>query len=326
MGINMNISLTSSRNYTYLSNPSSNVENSTSRNNENPSQQTSSDNNELFVKIRISNNARQLFYDFRANMSKEAATQRKIELDDALANFQDIHPLENDFQIKGVHYTFQQGSLEYIVANALDGKSVNPSLYASELGKAIRSTVSMPNATIEERAIYRETALKNAQHIAENYFDNEEEATAFINKIKQFAENDILREKGYNVIDNSGIKPFASYSNALNPGEVSFSALAKRYFDEDFNERFINGDISAEEFNKFYLEIANNKTRWENEIKLEFENSVKNVDEIIANIESEFNSVTNDNKTFEDVISNLLINIDQPEIAQWHRNLLKLLS
>ncbi|WP_303046889.1 hypothetical protein [Oceanobacillus sojae] len=41
----------------------------------------------------------------------------------------------------------------------------------------------------------REMALKQAEYVAEHYFDDEEEA-AFLNELNRYYENDVLREKG----------------------------------------------------------------------------------------------------------------------------------
>ena len=97
----------------------------------------------------------------------------------------------------------------------MEGKVVNASLYAAELASAIRSSVSMPDKSAEERAAYREIALKQAEYIAEKYLDNEQEATSFMNEINKYYKNDVLREKGYVVIDNSDLKPFKNYSSPL---------------------------------------------------------------------------------------------------------------
>ncbi|KKB34530.1 hypothetical protein PYH69_08540 [Mammaliicoccus lentus] len=95
----------------------------------------------------------------------------------------------------------------------------------------------MSDKSAEERAAYREIALKQAEYIAEKYLDNEQEATSFMNEINKYYENDVLREKRYVVIDNSDLKPFKNYSIPLsNDNDVSFYTLAKKYMDEDYFE------------------------------------------------------------------------------------------
>lgn len=263
--------------------------------------------------------------EFYSKISKEVVTKRKSQSLDIIPCPKEISPLDNLFQVRGVKYIFEKDTLEYIVATGLEGKVDNPSLYASEIGKAIRSSIFMADSTLEERAIYRETALKNMEYIASNYFDVKEDAEIFLDKIKKSAENDILREKGYVVLDNSEIKKIPSYSNAINSDEVSFSSMAKKYFDNGFNENFINGRISAEELNEFYLKVGENKSKWEIEIKNEFEEKSKHVEKIIEDTEKKFEEISYDRNQFKNQVSSLLESIDKKEIANWHEKLLKLL-
>lgn len=44
-------------------------------------------------------------------------------------------------------------------------------------------SVILSDKSAEERAAYREIALKQAEYIAEKYLDNEQEATSFMNEI-----------------------------------------------------------------------------------------------------------------------------------------------
>lgn len=200
--------------------------------------------------------------------SVEAIEQRQRE---QLAEAEAYNRLEDEFSLT-VKYNFPENTLHQTIKVALEGKVVNASLYASELASAIRSSVSMPDKSAEERAAYREMALKQAQYIAENYFDNEQEASSFMNEINKYYENDVLREKGYIVIDNGNIKPFKTYSSPIsNKNEVSFYTLAKRYMDKDYFERFINGEGTPEESAKFLMQLNNNREKYTEAILSESE-------------------------------------------------------
>lgn len=199
--------------------------------------------------------------------SAEAIEKRQRE---QMEKEQAYHRLADEFSLHVV-YHFPENTLQHAIQKALEGKVVNASLYAAELASAIRSSVSMPDKSAEERAAYREMALKQAEYIAENYFDNEEEAIRFLNEIKKYYENDILREKGYVVIDNSDIKPFKKYSSPVSNNEVSFFALAKKYMDEDYLDRFINGKGTPEESRKFLNQLQQLKKKYTKEMIKEYE-------------------------------------------------------
>lgn len=201
------------------------------------------------------------FYD--EYNSVEAIEERQRE---QLEKEQAYNPLTDEFNLL-VKRNFPKNTLHHTINEALEGKVKNASLYAAELASAIRGSVSMSDKSAEERAAYREMALKQAEYIAENYFDNERESTSFMNEINKYYENDVLREKGYVVIDNGDILPFKNYSSPIsNKNEVSFYTLAKRYMDEDYFQQFINGEGTAKESTKFLMQLENNKEKYTEEI------------------------------------------------------------
>ena len=138
---------------------------------------------------------------------------------------------------------YSGSTLQYTIQKAVEGKVVNASLYAAELAAAIRSSVSMPDKSVEERAAYREMALKQAQYIAEHYFEDEQEAASFLNEIMKY-----------------DVKPFKKYSNPIsNDNDVSFYALANKYnkyMDKDDLERFIRGEGNPVESAKFLSSLT----------------------------------------------------------------------
>src|SRR5690606_30561047 len=95
-------------------------------------------------------------------LEKDYYEQKKLEFAQKLSERGDIDPLINEFQIYGVRYTFKAGTLEQFLFEKLEGKTNNASLVAIEIAKNIRGTVNNPQATVEERAVNRKTALKLA--------------------------------------------------------------------------------------------------------------------------------------------------------------------
>jgi hypothetical protein len=197
------------------------------------------------------------------------------------------------------------GTLEALISDELGGKLKNASLVASELGKMIRGTFGNPDATVEERAIDRETALSHVRYLADNYFDDPDKANAFINKVQRFADNDILREKGYVVFDNSDMTPFKSYMSSVKDSDsVSSTAYARLYQDSSVLDKdsgpqqanaFFNslrgGEgvaeiLEAGGFSAFIKAIGNNKAEWDALLSGNFAKNEKYVEDIINNVKS----------------------------------------
>jgi hypothetical protein len=259
------------------------------------------------VRLEVSDEGRKAFEGQIAEfLSHEAVTQRKAELAKKLADPKEIDPFENEFQIMGVTYTFMEGSLEDLITDELGGKLKNASLVASELGKMIRSSFINPDATVEERAIDRETALNHVRYLAKNYFDEPDKAKAFLDKVQRFADNDVLREKGYIVFDNSDMQPYKSYmSSVKDSGSVSTSAYARLYQDSSVLEKdsdpqkagaFFNslqsnnvnvlGIMNSGGFNSFIEAIGKNKAEWDAILSGNFAKNEKYVSDIISNVKS----------------------------------------
>lgn len=252
--------------------------------------------------------------------STEAIEQRRLK---QLEKEQAYNRLEDEFNL-GVKGEFPENTLHHTIKEALEGKVANASLYAAELASAIRSSISMSDKNAEERAAYREMALKQAEYIAENYFDNEQEAISFMNEINKYYENDVLREKGYVVIDNSDLEPLKNYSSRISNDDVSFYTLAKRYMDADYFERFINGEGNPAESAKFLMQLKNNKEKYSEEIIDEFELNKQKVEEQIAATKSMFESFVWENGLVTGTMQ------EQPsylvEILNWNKNMLNLFN
>src|SRR5690625_4757396 len=194
--------------------------------------------------------------------SPEAVEQRRLE---QLEKEQSYNPLTDEFNLL-VKRNFPENTLHHTIHKTIEGKVKNASLYAAELAKSIRSSISMPDKSAEERAAYREMALKQAKYVAENYFHNEEERAAFMDEVKRYYENDLLREKGYVVFDNSDLEPFKRYSSPRDDGEVSYMTFAREYMDENTFERLVNNEATKEETDKFLKQLVSNQGKWRKEI------------------------------------------------------------
>lgn len=278
---------------------------------------------ELRLQLTDSGENEKLDENFRAILEKlkseKESGQYWREFEERSALKSALHPLENEFQIYGVKYGLTEGTIQHTIASALEDKVINPSLYAHQLAEAIRGNQEQ---SIEERAIYREIALQQAQYVADNYFDNEEESQSFLTEIKKAAENAVLSERGYYVHED---KTYRKYSGPLESnGGVSMSVLAKRYMDEEYYERFVNLQGTAEEFGRFLMDIYKNEAKYRNEIATEFEAEEKVILEQMNNAKALVSDITWDNNNFVETIESLLQDLDYGEIAKWNRNMLKL--
>ncbi|WP_040982730.1 hypothetical protein [Oceanobacillus jeddahense] len=254
--------------------------------------------------------------------SAEAIEQRRL---DQLEKEQSYNRLEDEFNLKAVQYDFPENTRQHTIKGALEGKVVNASIYAAELGSAIRSSISMPDKSAEERAAYREMALKQAEYITEHYFDDEQEAKSFMDEINRYYENDVLREKGYVAIDNSGIEPFKKYSSPIsNNNEVSFYTLAKNYMEEDDLEQFINGKGAPAESAKFLDQLQMNKEKYSEAIRNEFKLNEQQMEERIAGTKSMLETFAWENGRVAETMA------EQPdylaEILKWNESMLNLIN
>ena len=143
------------------------------------------------------------------------------------------------------------------------------------------------------------------------------------NLFKHCSVNDVLREKGYVVIDNSDLKPFKNYSSPLsNDNDVSFYTLAKKYMDEDYFERFINGEGTATESGKFLMQLKNNKEKYSKEIIDEFEINEQQAEEQITAVKSILESFVWENGLVTGTSEEQPNYLDK--ILKWNKNMLNL--
>lgn len=217
-------------------------------------------------------------------LSRETKEKMKAEFTQKHSEGIKTDPFDNEFQVLAVQYDYADGTLEKHIKDSLADKAKNASLVAGELGEMIRGTMHNPDATVEERATNRETALKLAEQIAKDYFDDPLDAQAFLEGINRFAENDVLREKGYIALDNSDIAPFKSYESPSAPdGGISWNAFIEKYGSASAKE--IAEDPKQRE--KFYLSLLQeNKEKWSEDIIKEFDENEKRVTEIIDKVKS----------------------------------------
>ena len=179
----------------------------------------------------------------------------------------------------------------------------------------------MPDKSAEERAAYREMALKQAEYVAENYFDNEEERAAFMEEVNRYYENDLLRERGYVVYDNSDLEPFKKYSSPRDDNKVSYMTHASEYMDEDTFERWINY-ATKEETDKFLRQLVNNRAKWSREIIEKVEQNAQKAEKAIADVQDMFASFVWEDGRF------IATGEEQPDylkkLIKWNEDMLNL--
>lgn len=207
-----------------------------------------------------------------------------------------LDPFDNPFQVAAVRHNYTEGTLEKFISDSLDGKAQNSTLVAQGLAEKIKSAAYGNGATVEERAINREIGMQNARYIAETYFDNPDEAKAFMDEINRFYEKDILREKGYIAPDNSDAEPYKSYLNPPNAiktdGNINSAAIMKHFGASD--------EILADPQKrmKFMLGLDMRGDQWQKDIADAFDENEEKVTNIIDQIKA---SALND----DDVMNSL---------------------
>jgi hypothetical protein len=90
-------------------------------------------------------------------------------------------------------------NVEEYISIALTGKVkiIEAKLVAIELGYMINSCAYNNGATIEERAVNREIGMRLAKHLANIFFDCDDEAKAFTDGLSDYVVHDEMLEKGY---------------------------------------------------------------------------------------------------------------------------------
>lgn len=220
------------------------------------------------------------------------------------------------------------GTLDNLILTKLDGKVSEPNLITKELSDAINATRTMPNATMEERAMKREAAIRLAEHIAENFL-NEDETALFLKEINKHAHNDTLRDKGYIVqFDGTYRKP---HINNLTGKACPLAFRQERMTAEEreiYNNAFYDFDGSSiEAINqstsrgfmrrfdiiiKYGLMFGKEQSRWLEEKNEEFNINLEEITNRINNIKNNFDSFLLDN-TFSSINS-------------WNKNIMELLN
>lgn len=188
-----------------------------------------------------------------------------------------------------VIFAFNEGTLEKFIADKLAGKAANAEYVAYELGQMVTGTRYNSGATVEERAVIRETALKNAEDIARIYFDDPAEAKAFLEELHRFADNDILREKGYIVFDNADIAPRKPYESTLHgepAGAVKITGeYVKKFCGYSVQELYEDG----EKLKAYFEAWMTHHQTWEATIVNDFAANEKTVTAIMDKVKASLN-------------------------------------
>ena len=178
-------------------------------------------------------------------------------------------------------------ALDFVISDALEGKKVdNRTAAGIELAKMVMASAYGNGETVEERAINRELGMKHAEYIAENYFDDTDEAKAFLDRVKLEYENDILREKGYEGV-GSNSQPWRSYSNstAQDNGSISINAILGHFGIPDE----VRNDPDPSARMKYALTLNLRGDKWQNEIIEAWEKKEKEVMDIFNWVRSSIN-------------------------------------
>ena len=242
------------------------------------------------VKIEISAEGRKAALRLQVNNVYDSALNlpERLNAKGLNPNALDFDPDNLEFLDPAYAVKYQEGTLHRFITDALIDKARNVTLIATELTEALQGTLYASDSTVAERALKREAALRSAQYIAENYFDDPNEAKAFLDTITKFADNDILREKGYIVWDNSDVAPYRNYSSPVS--EWTANAMAK-YFgasDEILKDplkiiSFVNSKLAPMAHYDGTKEPVHPTIRkMLNDLSKAFEENEKQVDDVIS--------------------------------------------
>lgn len=263
-----------------------------------------------------SDDANPLQESYQKINKEEAIAQVKLMAEARAKERAERHPFDDDL----ISYQLTEGTFAHTIASALEGKLENPSVYAVNLEAALRgSNGDMEN--IEAKALQREIAVQHAKYIAANYFENEEEAHAFLSEVEARAERAALYERGYSVHEG---EVYRNYTSPMDNGRVSFNELAKRYMDEEYYERFMSGKGTAEESKAFLLAIQKNEQKYLKEIADEFEENEKLITEQQNYVKELVSNIEWNNDNFIQMIESALLDLGYDDLAKWNLNMLNL--
>jgi hypothetical protein len=132
-------------------------------------------------------------------------------IDSGLLEFKDSDPTDSlnpECLLRSMG--FAKNSIEELISVALTGRmaKAEANLVAIELGYLINSSTYKNGATIEERAINRETGMRLAERFAQTYFGVPGEVNALMSELVAFAEKDIMREKGYVIWERQACRSY----------------------------------------------------------------------------------------------------------------------
>ena len=126
---------------------------------------------------------------------QKAAHDRIIEI-----TTRPSEPMDVEEQIRSWHFLLDSGSPEEKMDLALGNESLNSSWVTHELTLALRQTAFNKTASVEQRAINRESALKCAQYIADKYLDSGKK-DKFMSAVNRIYTEDLYNDKGYYEIE-----------------------------------------------------------------------------------------------------------------------------
>jgi len=134
---------------------------------------------------------------------------------------------------------FYENSVEELIASALSEKlpDAEAKLVAIELGKLINSSAYNYGATVEERAINRQTGLRAAEYYGQTYLDAPGQVLDFLENIRGYALRDEMREKGYDFWEGQAYESYKPHPLSIvwkrweRGGDRPFSQEAAKEFE-----------------------------------------------------------------------------------------------
>jgi hypothetical protein len=218
-------------------------------------------------------------------------------------------------------YLYPENSLGSMLTEKLDGKVANSSYAAKQFTDLFYTNNA--DATTEERAANRATAVKLAEQIAQEYF-GEEEGQAFLAEVQKFADRSAMADKGYTVFHDSDQEPLKPYNTLTNaPADyvnISANDYAKKYF----------GITDKKEVIARLGEILNDMGRnpgrmnqLRNEIVADFAANEAKVQKVIDQTEEKFSSISFGADFMAD-LTNVLAGLNQSGSAELAGNILKM--
>lgn len=224
-----------------------------------------------------------------------------------------VEMIETDFS-RGNAFHLKEGSLENEIYTKTKGKVKSAVSFSYLVGTGIQASISMPGATVEYRAIMRETARLHLEHASESM--EEEEAQDFMDIVNEFYNEDVLREMGFRIgEDGVPVPGFQSESSE----EATFNEFAKRFGEEGFLDRLKNGETKEGEFLSFIAKLQQNRKAWTEIIREDFDKRSEAIGKQVERMQEMFDAISSFDPDFLDNMSGVFAGFgNSDDFASYH--------